>query len=77
MSVQTPEQSERHNEHDRGCKCGCGSQPQTPVAVDEKAASEQAVRDEEERARNKTVRAPRTAPGPNSPPPFSDHSGQL
>ena len=67
--------SEGHHEH--GSRCGCGSKPETPVAVDEKAASEQAARDEVERARNKRVRAPRSAPGPESVPPFSDHSGSL
>ena len=77
MFEETAEQAKRHSEQGSESQRGCGSQHRTPVAVDEKAASEQAVRDEEERARNKTVRAPRTAPGPNSPPPFSDHSGQL
>ncbi len=67
--------SEGHPEHGSGCSCG--SQPQTPAGADEKAASEQAARDEVERARNKRVRAPRSAPGPESVPPFSDHSGSL
>jgi hypothetical protein len=77
MFEETTEQSVRHNEHGSGCQCGCGSQTQTAVAADEKAASEQAARDEVVRARNKRVRAPRSAPGPDGPPPFSDHSGQL
>jgi len=75
MDNKTTEQSVRHNEHGTGC--GCGSKPQTPVSGGEKAASEQAARDEVERARNKRVRAPRSAPGAGSPPPFSDHSGSL
>jgi hypothetical protein len=75
MFEETTEQSGRHNEHGNGC--GCGSQPQTPAAADEKAASDQAARDELVRARNKRVRAPNSAPGPDSAPPFSDHSGQL
>ena len=77
MSEETVKQSARENEHGSGCGCGCGSKPQTPTAVDEKAASEQAAREEVIRARNKSVREPRSAPGPGSPPPFSDHSGQL
>ena len=77
MSEETVRRSERNNEHVSGCQCGCGSKSQTPVAVDEKAASEQEARDEVVRARNKRVRAPRSAAGPGGPPPFSDHSGQL
>ena len=77
MFKETTKQSDRHNEHGNGCGCGCGSKPQTPVVVNEKAASEQAALDEVVRARNKRVRAPRSAPGAGSPPPFSDHSGQL
>jgi hypothetical protein len=77
MFEETTEQSGRHSEHGSGCGCGCGSKPQTTVATDEKTASEQAARDEVERARNKRVRAPRSAPGPESVPPFSDHSGSL
>jgi len=75
MFEETTEQSGVHNEHDPGC--GCGSKPQAPVATDDQLASEQAARDEVERARNKRVRAPRSAPGPDSVPPFSDHSGSL
>ena len=77
MIEETADISERHSEHDSGCQCGCGSQPKAPAVVDEKAANEQLVSDEEVRARNKRVRAPRSAPGPDSPPPFSDHSGTL
>ena len=58
-----------NKEHGSGCQCGCGPKPQAPVVDDEKAA-----REEVERARNKRVRAPRSAPGPGGPPPFSDHS---
>jgi hypothetical protein len=77
MSEETAKQSELHNEHGSGCGCGCGTRPLTPVATDEKAASEQAARDEVIRARNKSVREPRSAPGPGGPPAFSDHSGSL
>jgi len=45
--------------------------------VDEKAVSEQLAREEVIRARNKRVRAPSTVPGPDSDPPFTDHSGAL
>jgi hypothetical protein len=56
---------------------GCGSQQhRTPVAVDEKAASEQAVRDEVVRARHKAVRV-HHKPEAEGVPPFSDHSGSL
>jgi len=75
MIEETTEQSGPHGEHGSGC--GCGSKPQASVAVDDKVASEQAAREEVERARNKRVRAPRSAPGPESVPPFSDHSGSL
>jgi hypothetical protein len=77
MLEETAGRLEGHKEHGNGCQCGCGSQPKTPVAVEEKAASEQEASDELIRARNKKVRAPRNAPGPDSPPPFSDHSGSL
>ncbi|MGA2982288.1 MAG: hypothetical protein ABSG32_00655 [Terriglobia bacterium] len=77
MFEETAVQPQVHKEHGSGCQCGCGSKPQAPVAANEKAISEQAARDEEVRARNKRVRAPRNAPGPDSPPPFSDHSGSL
>ena len=66
-----------HEGHGSGCQCGCGSKSPTKVAVDEKAAKEQLAREEAIRARNKSVRAPSTVPGPDSPPPFSDHSGSL
>ena len=51
MFEETTDQSVRHNEHGSGC--GCGSHPQTPAVADEKAASDQAARDEVVRARNK------------------------
>ena len=63
--------------HATGCQCGCGSKPQTTVDIDEKAASEQLAREAVIRARNKRVREPSHVPGPDSEPPFSDHSGQL
>jgi len=60
---------------ERGCPIG--SPEEDWFRANEEIRSEQAVRDEAVRARNKRVRAPRSAPGPGSPPPFSDHSGQL
>jgi hypothetical protein len=77
MLEETIGQSARNHEHVGGCQCGRGPKPLTPVAVDEKAASEKAAREEVVRARNKRVRAPRGAPGPDGPPAFSDHSGSL
>ncbi len=77
MLKETAGQPEQNQAHGSMCQCGCGTKPQTPVVTDEKAANEQAVREEDVRARNKRVRAPRTAPGPDGPPPFSDHSGSL
>jgi hypothetical protein len=77
MFEETAGRSEQHNEHGSGCGCGCGSKPQTPAATNEKAAREQLAREEVIRARNKRVRSPRSAPGPDSPPAFSDHSGSL
>ena len=60
---------------ERGCPIG--SPEEDWFRAEEEIRSEQAARDEEVRARNKRVRAPRSAPGPDSPPAFSDHSGQL
>ena len=60
---------------ERGCPIG--SPEEDWFRADEEIRSEQAVRDEAVRARNKRVRAPRSAPGAGSPPPFADHSGQL
>ena len=60
-----------------GFRSECGSEHQTPVTIDDTPASEQAVHDEWERARNKRVRAHRNTPKADGPPPFSDHSGQL
>ena len=60
---------------ERGCPIG--SPEEDWFRAEEEIRREQAVRDEAVRTRNKSVRAPRSAPGPGSPPPFSDHSGQL
>jgi hypothetical protein len=76
MFEETTEQSQLHSEQGSGSQSGCGSQHPTPVAVDEKAASEEAVRDELVRARNKAVRAHRK-PEAEGAHPFSDHSGSL
>jgi hypothetical protein len=77
MSGENTKQSEGHIEHGSACGCGCNSKDRTSAGAEEKAASEQAARDEVVRARNKSVRAPRNAPGAGSTPPFSDHSGSL
>jgi hypothetical protein len=77
MFEETAEQAQLPSEKGSESRRGCGSEHQTPVAVDDKAASEQVVRDEWVRARNKRVRAPRNAPKAEAPPPFCDHSGQL
>jgi len=74
MLEETAEPSERHGEQESGSQSG--SQPQTPAAVDEKAASEQAASDEKARARNKAVRKHGKTPT-GGVPPFSDHSGSL
>lgn len=70
-------QAQRPSEQGSGSRSGCGSEHQTPVTLDDTPASEQAVRDESERARNKRVRAHSNAPKAEAPPPFCDHSGQL
>ena len=60
---------------ERGCPIG--SPEEDWFRAEEEIRSEQAARDEVERARNKLVRAHRSAPGPDGAPPFSDHSGSL
>ena len=84
MTDEITRQSKGIVAHGSGCQCGCGPKPQTTVAEDEKAASEKLAREEvirarEEviRARNKRVREPSHVPGPDSDPPFTDHSGAL
>ena len=77
MSEETSEQSQLPSDDDSGSRTGRVPGNPTPVAVDEKAAGEQATNDEWIRARNKRVRAPRKSPGPGGPPPFTNHSGQL
>ena len=77
MFEETAGQAQLPSEEGSGSRSGCGSKRQTPVTVDDKAASEQAVGDEWVRARNKRVRAHSNAPGAEAPPPFCDHSGQL
>ena len=77
MVEELSEQSQLPSDDDSGSRTVRGPEKRTPVVVEEKAASEQVARDELIRARNKRVRAPRSAPGPDSAPPFSDHSGQL
>jgi len=57
--------------------CPIGSPEEDWLHAEEEIRGEQADRDEVVRARNKRVRAGRSAPGPDGPPPFSDHSGQL
>jgi len=77
MSEEATVQTQGGEGHASGCQCGCGSKPQTTVTIDEKAASEQLAREAVIRARNKRVREPSHAIGPDSDPPFTDHSGQL
>jgi hypothetical protein len=60
---------------ERGCPIG--SPEEDWFRAEEEIRSEQVVRDELVRARNKRVRAPNSTPGPDGAPPFSDHSGQL
>ena len=60
---------------ERGCPIG--SPEEDWFRAEEEIRNEQAARDELVRARNKLVRAHRSAPGPDGPPPFSDHSGTL
>ena len=57
--------------------CPIGSPEEDWFRAEKEIRSEQAARDEEVRARNKRVRTPRSAPGPDGPPAFSDHSGSL
>ena len=77
MTEETTRQSKGIEGHAGGCQCGCETKPQATVAEDEKATRERLTREEVVRARNKRVRAPSTAPGPDSDPPFTDHSGAL
>ena len=70
-------QAQLPSEQGSGSQSESGSELQTPATLDDTPASEQAVRNEWERARNKRVRARRNAPNAEGPPPFSDHSGQL
>jgi hypothetical protein len=69
MSKETAEQSQRHTEQSSGSQS-------TPVAVDDKAANEEAAADELVRARNKEVRVHRQ-PEAEGEPPFSNFSGPL
>jgi hypothetical protein len=57
--------------------CPIASSEEDWLRAEEEIRGEQADRDEVVRARNKKVRAGRSAPGPGGPPSFSDHSGQL
>jgi hypothetical protein len=77
MFEETAEHSELHSEPGSESQSGCGSQHGTPVAIDETAASEQALNDERVRARNKAVRDHHKAPQAGVVPPFSNHSGSL
>ena len=57
--------------------CPIASPEEDWLRAEEELRGEQADRDEVVRARNKRVRAHRSAAQEGSPPPFSDHSGQL
>jgi hypothetical protein len=77
MFEETAKPSEPHTGQESEREGGCSSQHRTPVAIEEKAASEQAVTDEAVRARNKAVRSHHQAPEADVLPPFSGHSGAL
>ena len=77
MTEETAGQSKGTEGHASGCQCGCGTKPQATVAKTRSAASERLAREEVIRARNKRVREPSHVHGPDSEPPFTDHSGQL
>ena len=57
--------------------CPIASPEEDWLRAEEELRGEQAVRDEVVRARNKRVRSHRNTSGGGSPPPFSNHSGQL
>ena len=57
--------------------CPIASPEEDWLSAEEELRGEQAVRDEVVRARNKRVRSHRNTSEGMSPPPFSDHSGQL
>ena len=77
MFEETVVRSEVHSEAGTESQSGCGSLPGSPLAIDDTPSNEQALSDEQVRARNKTVRAHHKAPGAGVAPPFSDHSGSL
>jgi hypothetical protein len=77
MSEETAGQARQQTEQGSESQRDCGSKHPTPLAVDQKAAREQAASDEVIRARNKAVRAHGHTPDAESSPPFSDHSGEL
>jgi hypothetical protein len=53
------------------------TKPRTHVIEDEKAASDKLAREAVIRARNKKLREPSHAHGPDRTPPFTNHSGEL
>ena len=57
--------------------CPIASLEEDWLSAEKELRGEQSVRDEVVRARNKLVRSHRHTSGDGSPPPFSDHSGQL
>ena len=57
--------------------CPIGSPEEDWLRAEEELRGEQAVRDEVVRARNKRVRTHRNTSEGGSPPPFSNHAGQL
>ena len=87
MSIDLVTQQTRNSPHEeialrahrlweaRGCPIA--SPEEDWLRAEEEIRGEQADRDEAVRARNKRVRSHRSAPEGGSPPPFSDHSGQL
>jgi hypothetical protein len=77
MAEETTRESKGIVSHGNGCLCGCKTKPQATVTEDETATTERLAREEVIRARNKRVREPSHVHGPDSEPPFTDHSGQL
>ena len=74
MFEESLEQTQLPSDADSGSRTARVPENSTPGAVDEKAARERAAKEEWIRARNKRVRAPRTAPRAGGPPPFTNHS---
>ncbi len=77
MAEETTRGSKGIVSHGNGCQCGCKTKPQATVTEEETATTERLAREQEIRDRNKRVREPSHVQGPDSNPPFTDHSGVL